>query len=242
MPLKQNFEKFSKSRLELPDEYKAIYEKIILENRNGETKMSSLSQKMEIWLHKQIARTSDPAKKTLEIGAGTLNQLKYEPPVQYDIIEPFEALYKNSPILNKINRIYKDISEIPGTQKYDRITSCACFEHILNLPEVMARSCKLLNKHGVLCVSIPNEGRFLWKLGWKLTTGREFSKRYGLDYSVIMRHEHVNTADEIETILKYFFRNIWMKVFGINKVFALYRYYECKEPDMDKAEKYLKEL
>jgi hypothetical protein len=80
----------------------------------------------------------------LEIGAGTLNQLKYEKKAIYDIVEPFEILYENSPELNRINKIYRDISEI-NDEKYDRIISCACFEHILNLPEVVAKSCILLN-------------------------------------------------------------------------------------------------
>ncbi|MDR2407777.1 MAG: hypothetical protein LBE13_06665, partial [Bacteroidales bacterium] len=99
--------------------------------------------------------------------------------------------------------------------------------HILNLPEVVERTVSLLNRGGVLCVAIPNEGRFLWKLGYTLTTGLEFKIKYGLDYSVIMRYEHVNTADEIEEILKYFYANVKLKLFGINKTLALYRYYEC---------------
>jgi hypothetical protein len=142
------FEEFPKKRTELPIEYQKIYEKHYTENRNGQTKMSFLSQKMESWLHKSVARTSSTNKKTLEIGAGTLNQLKYEKNTIYDIVEPFEALYKNSPELKRINKIYKDISEIRNDEKYDRIISCACFEHILNLPEVVARSCVLLNNTG----------------------------------------------------------------------------------------------
>ncbi|MDR2120938.1 MAG: hypothetical protein LBP64_08735 [Tannerella sp.] len=238
-----NFENFPKKREALPIAYQRIYEKQYLQNRTGKTKMSFLSQKMEAWLHKSVAKTSDTNKKTLEIGAGTLNQLKYEKKSTYDIVEPFAALYKNAAELNRVNKIYNDISEIEGNKKYSRIISCACFEHILNLPEVVAKTCLLLdNAEGVLCVSIPNEGRFLWKLGYRLTTGLEFGRKYNLDYEVIMKHEHVNTADEIESVLKYFFNQTKMKLFGINKTFALYRYYECKKPDIVKAQEYLKQL
>lgn len=44
---------------------------------------------------------------------GTLNQISYESDfTHYDIIEPFEALYKDSTKLQHINAIYKDIAEI----------------------------------------------------------------------------------------------------------------------------------
>ena len=240
-PLSSNsFSNYPKNRIFLPEEYTKIYEKHYLENRSGQTKMSFLSQKMEIWLHKCIAKSSDSNKKTLEIGAGTLNQLEYEKTGIYDIVEPFESLYINSPILSKINHIYSSILDIDNKEKYDRITSCACFEHILNLPEVVAKICFLLTTTGVLYISIPNEGRFLWKLGYKFTTGLEFKRKYNLNYEIIMRHEHVNSADEIENILKYFFGKISMKLLGINKTFAFYRFYECKEPYIEKAREYFK--
>jgi hypothetical protein len=146
---KQNiFKQFPKKRIELPEEYQKIYEKHYEENRNGGTKMSFLSQIMEEWLHKSIAKSSDENKITLEIGAGTLNQLKWEKNSIYDIIEPFKLLYENSTEKNRINKIYNDISDIETNKKYDRIISCACFEHILNLPEVIAKSCFLLNNTG----------------------------------------------------------------------------------------------
>lgn len=63
-----------------------------------------------------------------------------------------------------------------------------------------------------------------------MTTGNEFKKRYGLSYEVIMKYEHLNTADEIELILKYFFKNVRCDLFGIGKTFSLYRYYECDMP------------
>ncbi|MDR3238102.1 MAG: class I SAM-dependent methyltransferase [Spirochaetia bacterium] len=241
--IENTFNNFPKKRPELPNEYKAIYEKNYEENRNGKTKMSALSQMMEGWLHRKVAKSSSSDKNTLELGAGTLNQLKYEKVSEYDIVEPFETLYKNSPELHRIRKIYDDIYEIPETEKYDRIISCACFEHIINLPEVVASTCKLLTlRGGIMCASIPNQGRLLWKMGYTFTTGREFKKRYGLSYDILMNHEHVNTADEIEEILKYFYKKVKMKLFGINKTFALYRYYECTHPDIKKAEEYLSNI
>jgi SAM-dependent methyltransferase len=222
---------FPKKRIKLSSEYKKIIEKHFLENRLGATKMTKLSSKMEGWLHKKVAKTLKPNYSTLEIGAGNLNQFFYEDKVgTYDIVEPYHRIYKNSKFLDNVDNFYDDISEIPDSKKYDRIISVAAFEHILDLPKVIKKSIKLMKKNSVLAVSIPNEGRFLWKISYKLTTGREFKKRYGLDYETVMRYEHVNTADEIECLLKYYFKDVKMKIFGFNKDFAFYRCYYCKNP------------
>ena len=101
------------------------------------------------------------------------------------------------------------------------------------MPEVAEKCADILKPNGVLSVSIPNEGRFLWHLAYKLTTGREFRKKYGLDYEILMRHEHVNTADEIEAILKHYFKNVRHSYLGLGKTFSFYRYYECRNPIMN---------
>ena len=226
---------FPKTRQPLPPAYREIYEKHIRENRLGKTRASLFSSRLEGWLHRQVAKSSAKSLKTLEIGAGTLNQLRYESAEIYDIVEPFKLLYHDSPALGRIRNIYGDVSEIPPDSRYDRIISIAAFEHILDLPEVVARSSSLLNPGGGLYVSIPNEGRFLWKLAYSLTTGAEFRKRYGLDYSVLMNYEHCNTADEIEAVLRKFYGRVSMKLFGPCKTLALYRFYSCTKPNMDKA-------
>ncbi len=238
------FENYPKKRFELPKEYKDVYEEQYKRNRNGEYAAASASQKVEEWLHRQVAKdvSNDDSKRTLEIGAGTLNQLKHEQTKDYDIVEPFTSLFEDSPYLNRINNIYKDISEVSFSQKYDRITSVATFEHILNLPEVVAKSCLLLEENGSLRTSIPNEGTWLWTLGWRATTGFAYKRKYGLDYGIMMKHEHCNNADEVEEILNYFYGKNKVSVFGLNKSFALYRFYESTDPNISRAKKYLDSL
>ena len=230
---------FPKERQPLPYAYQEIYDKHIRENRLGKTKVSFFSSRLEGWLHRQVARSSVSHLKTLEIGAGTLNQLGYENAENYDIVEPFGLLFQDSPLLGRISNIFDDISKIPPEWRYDRIISIATFEHILDLPDMVARSCNLLNPGGGLYVSIPNEGRFLWKLAYKLTTGAEFKRRYGLDYSVLMNYEHCNTADEIEDVLRHFYDHVSVKLFGPCKTFALYRFYCCTKPNLHKAREIL---
>jgi hypothetical protein len=192
-------------------------------------------------MHHQVAADvvgSTLERTTLEIGAGTLNQLQYEPSQKaYDVVEPFRQLYARSPWLKRVRRIYANIRNIRRGQ-YDRITTIATFEHIVVLPEVVAKAALLLKpKTGQLRVAIPNEGTLWWKLG-TLITGFEFHRKYGLDYQVFMRHEHVNTADEIEAVLRAFFSEVECSVFGLSKRWAFYRFYICRRPRLAAAQRY----
>ncbi|HKQ40607.1 MAG TPA: class I SAM-dependent methyltransferase, partial [Verrucomicrobiae bacterium] len=138
---------FPKERIPLPTEYEAIYLRHYRNSREGNSQILSLAQRAERWMHRQVARDvrATPAKATLELGAGTLNQLPYEPlTAPYDIVEPFRELYETSADLGRIRRVYSDISELPLEPQYDRVTSIAVLEHVTNLPELVARSALLL--------------------------------------------------------------------------------------------------
>ncbi len=229
---------FPKVRSTLPPAYAAIYVEQYKSNRAGETAAASLAQRLEGWLHRQVAADVAGAAggATLELGAGTLNQLPYEPQTApYDIVEPFTALYEGSSLLGRIRDAYADIGEVPPTHRYDRITSIAMMEHALDLPLVLARAACLLSPGGVLRTAIPAEGGLLWSLGWMMSTGLEFRLRRGLDYGVIMRHEHVNKATEIETLTKMLFRKVRVRSLGIGRQFSLYRFIEARDPRLDVA-------
>lgn len=232
---------YPKTRIELPESYRAIYQQHYLSNRNGEYKTTSISKKLEGWMHRQVASDLRPGLQlsTLEIGAGTLNQLPFEPVVgPYDIVEPFRALFENAPGKERLRNVFEDISQAKNSGPYDRITNIAVFEHIMDLPVVVAQSALLLKPDGSLRVAIPNEGTPMWYLGTRVS-GHEFKKRYGLEYQVLMRYEHVNTAADIEGVLDVFFERSSCKVLGLCKSLAFYRFYECKAPRVDAARDYL---
>ena len=236
------FEEFPKKRIELPEKFKKIYLSHYQKNRSGATFATFFSRKMERWMHRKAAADIQPNKQvsTLEIGAGTLNHLAYENCNAYDIVEPFKELYINSPDLKKVRKVYNDVEEINSANKYDRIVSIAMFEHVLDLPKIVAKIGLLLNENGTLRVAIPNEGSFLWKLGWKLTTGIEYKIKYGLDYGILMKYEHINSANEIESVLNYFYKKVKCSYFGLSKKISFYRFYECTDPDLEKANDFLK--
>jgi hypothetical protein len=99
-----------------------------------------------------------------------------------------------------------------------------------------------LSQNGCFRAAIPSEGTFLWTLGWQMTTGLEFKMKYNLDYGLLIKHEHVNKAIEIESVLRYFFNKINCRVFGLAKSISLYQFYECYGPNIQKCSEYLKSL
>jgi methyltransferase family protein len=239
------FSQFPKRRTPLPPEYAAIYLQHYRNSRGGKSQILGLAQRMERWMHRKVASdaASNPPKATLEIGAGDLNQLPYEPHSQpYDIIEPFRELFESSPHLGRVRNVYGDIAEVPPENRYDRITSVAVLEHVEDLPALVARSALLLNHNGTFRAGIPSEGTILWRLGWQLTTALDFRARHNLDYSVLMRYEHVNTASEIEEVLRYFFAAVEASVFGIVRSLSFYQFFACSQPQLDRCSGYLAAL
>jgi hypothetical protein len=234
------FSQFPKQRAPLPPEYAAIYLQHYRNSREGKSQILGLAQRMERWMHRKIAEDAGPANATLEIGAGNLNQLPYEPESRpYDVVEPFRELFESSPHLARIRNVYADIKEVPLANRYDRITSVAVLEHVANLPEVVARAGLLLNENGSFRAGIPSEGTILWRLGWQLTTALDFRARYNLDYSVLMGYEHLNTAREIEEVLRYFFAEVRGRVFGIVRALSFYQFFAGSKPRLDRCRAYL---
>ena len=230
--------RFPKTRPPLPQAFQDIYTQLYVENRAGETTTTSMSQRLEQWLHRQVAADTHRGSPgpTLEIGAGTLNQLPFEPAnPAYDVVEPFAVLFEASPLLPRVRTVYADIAEVPAGNRYARITNIASLEHICDLPLVLARAARRLKAGGELRSAIPSEGGFLWTLGWRLTTGLEFRLRHGLDYGLMMAHEHVNDARDIETLIQALFEDVEIKSFGVGRQFSLYRFIAARRPRLDVA-------
>ena len=219
---------YPKQRPPLPARYQAIYAEHYRRNREGIGVASALSKKMEAWMHRKVASDSSSTRSTLEIGAGNLNHIPFEPQSStYDVVEELADLCRNSPHRVNVRNVYSSLAEIPGIT-YDRIVSIATFEHLCNLPEVVATCGLLLSPGGILRVAIPSEGTFLWKAAWTMSTGIAFQLRYGLNYGVLMRHEHVNSAQEISNILHMFFAETRRTILGIRPQLSLHQFFECR--------------
>ncbi|NQY03951.1 MAG: methyltransferase domain-containing protein [Halieaceae bacterium] len=228
---------YPKSRPPLDERYQKIYESEYVDNRSGAGIVSNAASKLEGWMHNRVAGSQATGAVTLEIGAGTLNHLNYESVSgAYDIVEPFERLYRDVIDTSPVRNAFKSIHDVPQTAKYDRIISVAALEHITDLPQVVAKAGTLLSPGGTFSAGIPTEGGALWYLAWRFGTGIPFYLRHGLDYGPYMRHEHVNTAKEITEVLRYCFRHVDVQRFPVNAFHgSFYSFLECSDPVLDRC-------
>ena len=200
--------KYPKKRPPLNNKLKKIFDLEYKKNRSN-----FLSQLSESWLHFAIKGRKEFLNKTLEIGAGSLNHLPYENiknNKKYDVIEPKKFLYENNKNKKFINKFYKNLNNVPNN-KYDRIISSAVLEHLEDLPKYLFLSTKKLKKKGYQSHSIPCEGYPTWGIAWYLISGISFKIRTGQNFREVQKHEHINSYDEILSLINFFYKNVKIK-------------------------------
>jgi len=209
---------YPRSRPALSPNHEKIYRHEYKAALDGETFFTALSRRVDGWMHRRVAVGAGTGA-TLELGAGNLNHLSYETRgwdlSSYDIVEPQEYLYQKHTDIQSIRNVYNDIDQVPDGNKYRRIISIAVLEHVQNLPTTVARCALRLQQNGTFQHGFPSEGGILWGAAWRLTTGLSYRIRTGLSYRVVMRHEHINTAPEIVSIINHFFNNVHLKRFPL---------------------------
>lgn len=157
----------------------------------------------------QNSKTSDKIK-TLEIGAGLGENIKYENLDRQDyyaieIEEEVCAKLKGN--FSKVHTIVADCqTNLPFENNYfDRVIATNVLEHLPNLPSALKEVQRVLKVGGQFNVVIPCEGGLAYSLGRKLTSERTFKKRYHVSYDWLIKNEHCNTAKEILYELKQYF-------------------------------------
>ena len=238
--------RFPKTRPAMSPGAAVVHDAILKGNRERVSLLSKISDFLESWMHRQIVKGNNlpDSQHILEIGAGTLNHLPYEPlNAIYDIIEPFAALYERQRDLSRVRSIYADMSEIPEQTKYDRIVSIATLEHLTRLPETIARAGLLLQPKGLLQASIPSEGGFLWGLSWRATFAVTYKLTTGRNWSEHMHYEHVNDAPEILAVIEYFFEDVKIRRFPLPfHHLSFYASIDARNPRIDRCRDYLDSL
>ena len=236
--------RYPKARPLLSPAAAAAHSAILKGNRERASVLSKVSDLLESWMHHQIAKRgrSVPGQRVLELGAGTLNHLSYEPSTtSYDIVEPFSELYMGRPELTRITAVYADIGSIAGEGIYDRILSVATLEHLTELPTAIARAALLLKPDGLFQACIPSEGGFLWGASWRMTFAIAYKLQTGRDWSEHMRYEHVNDAKEILRLIDYFFAYMAVRRFPLpSHHLSLYAAIAARRPRLDRCRDYLK--
>ena len=141
-----------------------------------------------------------------------------------------------SPDLARIRHINPALNEVPLSPGFERILSVAVLEHLDDLPTTIAACARRLAPGGIFQAGIPAEGGFIWGSAWRVTTGISYRLRTGLPYAPVMRHEHLNDAAEIISILRYFFQIVRVHWFPLpTRHFAFYGYIEAREPRLDRC-------
>ncbi|HSQ80055.1 MAG TPA: methyltransferase domain-containing protein, partial [Casimicrobiaceae bacterium] len=203
---------YPRPRPPLTQAHEAIFAQQYRINRDGSGAVEGLAQRLERWMHARVAR--QPGGPILELGAGTLNHLQFEPPGEtYDVVEPFHELYRGRPEAARIRSFYDSVGEVPPDRSYHRIVSVAVLEHLTDLPREVAGAALHLRPGGIFQAGIPSEGGFLWGIGWRFSTGISYRLRTGLDYGIVMRHEHVNRAPEILAVVRHLFERVAVRRF-----------------------------
>jgi SAM-dependent methyltransferase len=213
MSLPSDMTAWPRSRSPLPDAYQQIYADHMHGNRSGGSRLNKAALWLEEWMHRAVAEP--PARRVLELGAGTLNHVRFERSAElYDVIEPLEDIVFEArkglsvPVTYRGN--YDSLVKMAwaGGHQYDKVVSVAVLEHLEDLPAVVSSGARLLAEGGVFAAGIPSEGGRLWELAWRSSTGRAFRRRYGLDYAALMKWEHINSAVEIEGVIRSLFEDV----------------------------------
>jgi hypothetical protein len=230
---------YPRSRPSLPSAQRASFVEHYQLNRAGKRGLQKVVAGLESWMHRRVS-VEIAGGNLLEIGAGNLNHISYlSTPCIYDVIEPFQELWQGSPYHSRVNHIYYDIGDIPLTHRYDCIFSIAVLEHLIDLPFILARAGLLLRTDGTFRAGFPSEGGLLWGLAWRLTTGIQYRIKRGLDYGAIMRHEHVNSANEILLLLRYFYEHVEISRFPLPfSHLSIYTTAIARKPRLDRCQSF----
>jgi SAM-dependent methyltransferase len=152
--------------------------------------------------------------RTLEIGAGIGEHLKYEK-LTLDQEAAYHALELRENMSAAIRERFPRIQTITGDcQKqlphpdghFDRILAIHVLEHLPNLPAAVQEMYRLCDKtRGVFSVVIPCEGGMAYTFARRISAQRHFEKRYKQSYKWFIEREHINWPHEIlEELNPYF--------------------------------------
>ena len=144
--------------------------------------------------------------RTLEIGAGLGEHLKYES-LTPEQERNYVAMDFRANMTKRLHEACPNIQTYLGDcQKrldfpdghFDRVLAIHVLEHLPDLPATIKEMHRLCNKTtGIFSVVIPCEGSLAYSLAREISAKRIFQKRYKRPYHIFIGREHINVPWEV---------------------------------------------
>jgi SAM-dependent methyltransferase len=158
---------------------------------------------VERFNHGYPLRAGATAGRTLEIGAGLGEHIRYEDLEKQE----YYAVELLPELADGIEARFPSVKTLVGDCQarlpfddgfFDRVLAIHVLEHLPNLPAALDEVARLLAPDGRFVAVIPCEGGAVYSLARRFTSKRLFEREFGRDYDWFIRSEHINVPWEIE--------------------------------------------
>jgi SAM-dependent methyltransferase len=157
------------------------------------------------------AEPAAPGARTLEIGAGVGEHLRWEDLSQQE----YYAVELRPELASVIRQRHPDVTVVVADcQKrlpfdigyFDRVLAVHVLEHLPDLPRALDEVARVLAADGRFFSVIPCEGGLAYAIARRVSAQRLFESEFGSSYEWLIRSEHVNVPWEIIFELRKRFR------------------------------------
>ena len=161
---------------------------------------------------------ADPSGRTLEIGAGLGEHLRYEDLAKQE----YYAIDLREELVEETRRRYPGVEAIAADCQerlpfedhfFDRVLAIHVLEHLPDLPRALDEVSRVLAPHGRFFVVIPCEGGLAYSVARRISAQRLFEREFGMSYEWLIRSEHLNVPWEILGELRKRFRLVRSRYF-----------------------------
>lgn len=174
----------------------------------------SLSTRVLLNTHALLERDFSPDKSfanVLEVGAGSgvhfgFVRHKFDRYVMCDASQKIlDSIEVPKEFEQKVETSVVDATALPyEDDSFDRLIATHVLEHIPSPHKVLLEWARVVKPGGVLSLIIPCDPGLLWRLGRKLGP-RRAGERAGLPYDYYMATEHINSVQNLTTIIESLF-------------------------------------